>query len=1786
MTASLATQPGPLTWVKPEIDFALGRVRSSVATYFAEPLRNADALSAALASVREVTGALQIIGMEAVGRFSKEMDTVLEALAKEEVTPTPEVKDLVDRASARLEQYLCELMAGAPENAMCLLPLMNELVRARGGESADDRSLVHPDLNVFPPLLASGMLLEGDALHDLVKIQRSHFQRGMLSWLRQSENGLARMRDALQEIERAQPAPDIRAPWWVASAFVEGLLHGGLPSAAETKRAAGKIDRYLAAFAAGMGASDDLMRELLFHLAHCQPVTQLVRDVKSLYELDRYFAPSGTANVVEIDATKLEPVLREAQDLLTLARHAWTGPDCSPVEAGELQACLARLAELAAGLGSLPLSMLLEAMQSVAAELVVLSPEQRAAVILEMTEAMMIVERTRLSHDFATHEAAAELQAIRERLLACVSPMRADATEDGGMTCAPLLPRQQDRELLRVVASEISATLQQVERSLDAFFRDQLPIPPLAELRGLLQSVTGALSVLGVESAAQLMDRCSSIVAVLEDPARGISEEETVLLAEGLSSVMLFVQGLNLGNEDELRAVETILARFDAREALLASSCVPDFQTCTEELQTTQPGELDFDLQAAMTCSEGAVSEAFRYGEEVTKAELAEILDHFDLSALQDEPEAAIAPHSNADVLVGLTEPLDTLHCGASMLAGDTDSDGIEVDATAEGVDPEIVSIFIEEAHELLDAMGELLARARAQPTDWANLTTLRRSYHTLKGSGRMAGLHAIGDAAWTIESLLNQWLDAERPASEDLIRLAALSRDLFSGWIADVAQRGRTVVRTAHLSAEADRVAQELAGPVDDTAQTADLDGVGTVPMASLDMTIAVPTAESLPDAVMFGVSTLPAPLFRIFVEEARQNVTVLRVGLAALGPTADAQAWEALTRAAHTLGGIARTAGFPDITVVTSVIENAPLGSGNCTRTLEALQSAVVTLEELVDTVAAGNTPELTDDRRADLIAQATAFRELGVASPGAPPPWPARDRQATTLDSERSAGSSVEGASSSAATSGEPAGDMPPPGSTTRGASERRVLKDDIDAQLLPIFLDEIHDLGPLIGEDLRHLRNEPNDVAAFDSLRRLLHTIKGGARMVGAIRLGELVHVMEGRLEGAFDRGALSPEILDLLEGEFDRLTSGFDTLEHGEPEQDLPSRAAASPDSATQAAGTPQERTGAEAAPSLSAHIRVAADTLDRLLNQAGEISISRARIEVEAQTFKQFLIELTDSVVRLRGQLKEIEIQAESRLQATQNQAAEHDAVFDPLEFDRFTRFQELTRLMAESLHDVTTVQQHLVDGLGEMQAAMSSESRLIRSLQDDLMRLRTVTFENVVERLYRVARQAARETGKKAALEVAGGQTEVDRGVLERIAAPLEHLVRNAVTHGIEDIDQRLCAGKPEAGTIRLMLRQETNDLLVSVADDGRGIDHDRVRGKAIELGWLAADAEPSPSELEQMLLRPGFSTAAKVSELAGRGVGMDVVANEVRGLGGSLDIATERGRGTTFTIRVPLTLAVAKALLVSSGGRRWAILSNLVEQVQEVPTSRLSERGADKELEWMGNRYPVFYLPQLLGEVMAPAEDRSRFALLIHSGQRRLAVLVDQLVVNQDIVLKKIGPQLAGLPGVNGASVLPNGEIVLVLNPASLVERGRISQARPLDTSTEQVPVTPLVMVVDDSLTVRNVTSRLLVRHGYRVTTARDGLDALQQIQETRPDVLLVDIEMPRMDGFELTRNLKSSQRTSSLPIIMITSRLAPKHREYARQLGVDIYLGKPYEECELLGHVGVLAGSAAAA
>jgi len=518
----------------------------------------------------------------------------------------------------------------------------------------------------------------------------------------------------------------------------------------------------------------------------------------------------------------------------------------------------------------------------------------------------------------------------------------------------------------------------------------------------------------------------------------------------------------------------------------------------------------------------------------------------------------------------------------------------------------------------------------------------------------------------------------------------------------------------------------------------------------------------------------------------------------------------------------------------------------------------------------------------------------------------------------------------------------------------------------------------------------------------------------------------------------------------------------------------------------------------------------------------------------------------------------------------------ERDRDFDPLEFDRYTRLQELTRMMAESLNDAASIQQSLLKSLGETDAGLLQQARISRDVQQELMRMRAVPFSNLNERLYRIMRQTARELGKKAELEIEGGQVELDRSVLEKIGAPLEHMLRNALGHGVESPHARLAAGKPESGRIAVSLRQESNEIALVVSDDGAGLDLDKLHKKAIEKGVLSSELQPSDAELMQLVFVSGLSTAEKVTQLSGRGVGMDVVRNEIASIGGRVDIATTRGRGTTFTAYLPLTLAVTQTVIVRAGATVLAVSAAMVEQVLRVKADVLAGLYEKAVIESQDRSYPLHYLQHLLGARGATEIQTYNSVLLLRSGIQRIALHVDELIGNQEIVVKNIGPQLSRVPGVSGATVMGDGRIVLIVNPVNLAQRARSALARTAIPATAPAAAAPLILVVDDSLTVRKVTSRLLEREGYRVLTAKDGVDALELIKDTLPAVMLVDIEMPRMDGFELTKAVRGDQRTRGIPIIVISSRTAEKHRSQATQLGVNAFLGKPYQESELLEQV----------
>jgi len=510
---------------------------------------------------------------------------------------------------------------------------------------------------------------------------------------------------------------------------------------------------------------------------------------------------------------------------------------------------------------------------------------------------------------------------------------------------------------------------------------------------------------------------------------------------------------------------------------------------------------------------------------------------------------------------------------------------------------------------------------------------------------------------------------------------------------------------------------------------------------------------------------------------------------------------------------------------------------------------------------------------------------------------------------------------------------------------------------------------------------------------------------------------------------------------------------------------------------------------------------------------------------------------------------------------------------------------QELTRFLAESLGDVITLHQGLQKNLDETELAIHAQARLNRELQQGLMGVRLVPLGNLADRFYRVVRQTAKELDRKANLELKGTRVELDRSVLEKITAPFEHLLRNAIAHGLEKPAERVRAGKPEIGEIGIDAVQRGNEVVLSVSDDGGGLNYARIRQKAVEAGLLAPDVELPEPQLAQFIFMSGFSTATEVNQIAGRGVGMDVVKNEITSLGGRVEIASTPGRGTTFTITLPLTLAVTQAVMLRAGERVFAVPSVMVEQVQEFKAQQYADAAAAGEVAWKDNRYPLRSLLPLLGEIDTAAPARNIPVLLLKSGVQRAAIRVDEIVGNREVVVKTIGPQLARLAGIAGATVLGNGQVVLILNPVQLVHRlaavTTATPAVPAPPSAREEPAlvvdaksgAPLVMVVDDSLTVRKITSRMLAREGYEVATAKDGVDALQQLQDVKPDCILLDVEMPRMDGFEFARNVRADEETKRIPIIMITSRTADKHRNHALEIGVNEYMGKPYQEDQLL-------------
>lgn len=780
-----------------------------------------------------------------------------------------------------------------------------------------------------------------------------------------------------------------------------------------------------------------------------------------------------------------------------------------------------------------------------------------------------------------------------------------------------------------------------------------------------------------------------------------------------------------------------------------------------------------------------------------------------------------------------------------------------------------------------------------------------------------------------------------------------------------------------------------------------------------------------------------------------------------------------------------------------------------------------------------------------------------------------------------------------------------------------NEAVVDEEDITVVVEQTFLEEAAELLEMADVLLKQWFDQRTNRSILLQLQRAVHSLKGGARMVGL----EAVYAIAYQLENTFEQFALhhfNSNIYDhLLESaiawlkdaifkhnyqHFDGLQQSLENIQFFETNIQIPAKLTKADLFSSEPVMTFIQGDGTEPPPMMGVWeqterldqnnemIRVSADLIEKMIDLSGENSINRSRIEMDLSQFGHTLVEMELAIQRLADQLRRMEGELETQIIAKHGIEHSRYTDFDPLEMDQYSSLNQLSKSLAESASDLVDFKNTLSHKIRDTESLLLQQSRIQAEIQEGLMRTRLVPFSRLLPRLQRIVRQTSTALNRPAELFVNNTEGELDRNILERLVTPLEHMLRNAIDHGLEDRTQRQQANKPEAGRIELNIQRQGTDVVVVFSDDGQGIDVEKVRQKALLAGLIKPEQHLEHQDILQLIFHPGLSTADQITQISGRGVGLDVVQSDIKALGGHVSVDSVYGKGTTFTIRVPTTVAVSDALMVKVADQQFAIPLAQIDRIVRVSPASLEQYfESPKELfEYENKRYPLRYLSEFVGNQPIPRLNGMMYSLPVlmikaNNGQT-VALLVDQLIGSRaQIVVKPIGQQFASIGAIAGATILGDGQVCLILDGQNIARQiqstPRHKQLSEAVYRQRESDERRLVMIVDDSVTVRKVTSRLLERQGYDVVTAKDGVDAIEQLENIKPDLMLLDIEMPRMDGFEVLNLVRHHDMHQYMPIIMITSRTGEKHRERAFSLGVSQYMGKPFQEEELLENIDAL-------
>lgn len=1089
-------------------------------------------------------------------------------------------------------------------------------------------------------------------------------------------------------------------------------------------------------------------------------------------------------------------------------------------------------------------------------------------------------------------------------------------------------------------------------------------------------------------------------------------------------------------------------------------------------------------------------------------------------------------------------------------------------------VDPEVLNIFLSEGMDILEEAEQLLDNWQADANNLGLIETLTSEIQTLERGAMMADLLPVVTLC-----------EALQDAYAAIPKLSLAANDNFI----DVIKDGHEELLNMMDMVAASQAIQPVDALINQLTEKGQEPQTSQPEIESIELEI--PDIELDVDPVQ---NQIDPELLEIFLEEAEELIESISGALDEWhGDKENLIKVAELQRDLHTFKGGARMA------------------------EINALGDLAHELEELYEGLSLGKlqtTDQLFDllhvchDRLADMV---TALKQ-GKPLKAAPELITAIELfiagESLDLPDASEANQIIELVDAPL----EPAADQPE-------SIQVATMALDADAEVVEIFMDEAEELMEELDAGIQSWQTEPENSEHNEAIQRVLHTIKGGARITGLNEIGDLAHDMETELQKRLvSKAAADGPLLTSLHNQYDLIASRIDsvllwlnqgaqgpvTTESSTPEPvEQDSNVIALRDekdkAQDQAAQQYQQAKDEQARTAPQEMIKVPASLLDGLVNLAGETSISRGRLETQVTDFGFTLEEMDGTLDRLRDQLRRLDMETEAQVLFRREQQGPDYEDFDPLEMDRYSQLQQLSRSLVESASDLVDIKSTLLDKTRDAETLLLQQSRVNTELQEGLMKTRMVPFSRLVPRLRRIVRQVSSELGKQVELHVSNAEGEMDRSVLERLISPLEHMLRNAVDHGMESTEQRKALGKAEVGNIHLDLSRDGGDVVLRLVDDGAGVNLTAVRKKAIERGLLAKDADVADQEVLQFILQAGFSTAEKVTQISGRGVGMDVVNSEIKQVGGNIVINSQQGQGTEFVIRLPFTVSVNRALMTRVGEALFAIPLNSIEGIVRITAGSLRElyKQDRPTYQYGGNEYQLEYLGHLLqdGNETRILDDNTAIPLVLVRGSQPAAVQVDTLMGSREIVVKALGPQFNSVVGVSGGTILGDGSVVIILDLPNMmrhinsleykqhiaIEQQEQEQVEALTPVVEDTGVTS-VLVVDDSVTVRKVTTRLLERNGYEVNTAKDGVDAMATLQDYTPDLVLLDIEMPRMDGFEVATQMRHSQNLKDIPIIMITSRTGDKHKERAMSIGVTDYMGKPFQEDKLLEAIAQYTGS----